>query len=54
MIYLDFQNAFDKVPYNELLAEFSNHRVRGKFLSVIKSWLIGKKQRVEINSPFSV
>lgn len=46
--------AFDKVHHKRLLRKFSNHKVRGKFLSVIKCWLIGRKQGVAINSPFSV
>lgn len=54
MIYLRLLKAFDKGHHKRLLRKFSNHKVRGKFLSVIKCWLIGRKQGVGINSPFSV
>ncbi|CAM4425189.1 unnamed protein product [Lepidochelys kempii] len=53
IVYLDFQKAFDKVPYQRLLHKLSCHGIRGKILSWIENWLKDREQRVGINGKFS-
>ncbi|CAM5146477.1 unnamed protein product [Natator depressus] len=53
IVYLDFQKAFDKVPYQRLLCKLSCHGIRGKILSWTENWLKDKEQRVGINGKFS-
>ena len=49
MIYLDFSKAFDSVPYRRLLKKLEAHGIKGKILSWIKDFLIGRKQLVVVN-----
>ena len=49
MIYLDFSKAFDSVPYRRLLKKLEAHGIKGKILSWIKDFLIGRKQQVVVN-----
>ena len=49
MIYLDFSNAFDSVPYRRLLKKLEAYGIKGKILSWIKDFLIGRKQHVVVN-----
>ncbi|CAM4398386.1 unnamed protein product [Caretta caretta] len=53
IVYLDFQKAVDKVPYQRLLHKLSCHGIRGKILSWIENWLKDREQRVGINGKFS-
>ena len=49
MIYLDFSKAFVSVPYRRLLKKLEAHGIKGKILSWIKDFLIGRKQQVVVN-----
>ena len=49
VIYLDFSKAFDKVPHERLLRKIKAHGIGGTLLDWIRSWLIGRKQRVSLN-----
>ena len=49
MIYLDFSKAFDSVLYRRLLKKLEAHGIKGKILSWIKDFLIGRKQQVVVN-----
>ena len=49
MIYLDFSKALDSVPYRRLLKELESYGKKGKILSWIKDFLIGRKQHVVVN-----
>ena len=53
VIYLDFQKAFDKVPWGRLMAKMEGHGIKGKILTWIRSWLSNRKQRVVLNGCFS-
>lgn len=48
-IYLDFQKAFDSVPYNRLLVKLEAYGVTGNILKWIKNFLSDRQQRVMIN-----
>ena len=48
VIYTDFSKAFDRVPHSRLLHKLSVYGIRGALLDWIKSWLVGRKQRVVI------
>ncbi len=48
-VYLDFQKAFDKVPYNKLMFNFKHHGIAGNLHSWIENWLSNRKHRVVIN-----
>ena len=49
IVYLDFSKAFDRVPHLRLLKKVEAHGIGGQLLKWIRSWLIGRKQRVVIN-----
>ena len=53
LIYLDFQKAFDKVPYERLLVKVMAHGIWGSAAQWIRNWLTGRSQRVWINQTFS-
>jgi len=53
LVYLDFSKAFDKVPRERLLAKLEAHKIHGKPLAWIRSWLTGRQQRVVINGKCS-
>ena len=39
VIYLYFQNAFDKVPHRRLLLKLVSHGISGKVAAWIENWL---------------
>lgn len=49
MIYFDFKKAFDLVPHCILITKLHRFGIRGKLLSWIQDWLIGRTQRVTLN-----
>ncbi len=49
IIYLDFQKAFDKVPYIRLLTKLNAHDKTGNIHKWIEDRLSERKQRVVIN-----
>ncbi len=53
VIYLDFAQAFDKVPRERLLNKVRAHGIRGRVLGWIRGWLTGRRQRVVLNGKFS-
>ena len=53
LINLDFQNAFDKVPHERLLAKVMAHGIQGCAAQWIRNWLAERHQRVWINQTFS-
>ena len=48
--YLDYRKAFDSVPYERLLIRFEGYGVKNPILGWIRNFLIGRSQRVVINS----
>jgi len=49
VIYTDFQKAFDSVLHRRLMSKLEAYGVHGHLLSWIKSFLMGRKQRVVVN-----
>jgi len=41
--YLDFQKAFDKIPYRRLFIKLDAHGIVGSILMWIKNWLSNRK-----------
>ena len=52
-IYLDFSKAFDSVPHLRLLEKLKSYGIGGCVLKWISDFLIGRRQRVNINGQFS-
>ena len=46
--YLDFQNAFDKVPHQRLLIKLKSHGTGESVVNWVRNWLCGRKQRVVV------
>ena len=46
IIYLDFQKAFDKVPYQRLLLKLKAHGIGVSITDWIEQWLTDRRQRV--------
>ena len=53
IIYLDFQKAFDKVPYTNLMMKVRSLGIRGKLGEWVENWLRNRQQRVTINGVYS-
>ena len=53
MIALDFSKAFDKVPHHQLIMKLWNYGVQGRTHAWIKSFLLGRTQRVEVDGEVS-
>ena len=47
-IYLDFQKAFDTVPFRRLLEKLYAYGIRGKLHKWIELFLIDRKQQVKV------
>ena len=52
-IYLDFSKAFDSVPHHRLLEKLKMYGISDKLLLWIKDFLIGRRQRVNVNGCYS-
>ena len=48
--YLDYRKAFDNVPYEKLLIKLEGYGVKNPILGWIRNFLIGRSQRVVIDS----
>ena len=53
VVYLDFAKAFDKVPHRWFVEKLKAQSLGGQVLSLIKSWLADRKQRVVLNGQAS-
>ena len=53
VILLDFQKAFDTVPYQRLLSKLSSYGIQNETYSWINSWLSWGKQRVIVDGSAS-
>ena len=49
VIYCDFAKAFDKVPWERLLAKMQGMGVGGNILGWVRKWLTGRVQSVVLN-----
>ena len=52
-IYTDFSKAFDKVSLTRLLQKLEANGISGKMLQWFKSYITGRRQRVQIGEYFS-
>lgn len=48
--YLDFQKAFDKIPYQGLLKNLRSQKIKEKILACINNLLKDWKQRLGVHS----
>ena len=48
-MYLDYQQAFDSVPHERLLAKLSGYGLKGKVLDWLRDFLYDRYQQVVIN-----
>ena len=53
LVYLDFQNAFDKVPHERLMVKVTAHGIQDDEARWMRNWLVGRRQRVCINQSYS-
>ena len=53
LVSLDFQKAFDKVPYERLVVKVNAHGIHGDAARYNRNWLAGRHQRVCINQSSS-
>lgn len=53
VIYLDFSKAFDRVPFNRLLAKLDHFGIRGELLSWIGAFLRGRQFSVRVGDSSS-
>lgn len=49
VVYCDFMKAFDKVPHLRLLHKLDKYQITGQYNTWIRSFLLGRKQRVIVN-----
>lgn len=52
-VFIDIQKAFDTVSHTQLLEKLEDIGIRGICLELIKSYLVGRKQCVQINNTIS-
>ena len=53
VVYLDFQEAFDKVPHQKCLLKLKAHGIGNDVFNWIEKWLTHRKQRVIIDIEIS-
>jgi len=53
VIMLDYQRAFDLVPFGRMLAKVSSHGIGGNVLKWIENWTTDRKQRCVLNGEHS-
>ena len=53
VIYLDFQKAFDKVPYQRLILMLKSHGMGNSIINWIEQWLTDRRQRVGVDGEIS-
>ena len=53
ILYIDFAKAIDKVQHSILLDKLEAIGIRGQILIWLKSYLLGRRQRVKMGNTFS-
>ena len=53
IIYLDFQNAFDKVPHQRLLLNLEAHGIGDGIIDWIEKWRTDRRQCVVVDGEVS-
>ena len=54
VIYLDFQNAFDKVPHQRLIRKLKSHGMGISIINWVEQWLTDRRQRVVVDGEVSI
>ena len=49
VIYLDFQEAFDKVPHQRLILKLKSHGRGNSIINWIEQWLTDRRQSVVVD-----
>ena len=53
VLYTDFSKAFDSVPDVHLFSKLEKYGIQGSILGWIKSFISGRRQRVDVDSSVS-
>lgn len=53
IVYLDFEKAFDRVPFKRLIAKLEHYGIRGKLLKWINCFLTNRTFKVKVGSTMS-
>ena len=53
VVYLDYQKAFDKVPYQRLLLKLKGHGIGNDVINWIVKWLTHRRQRGIVDGEIS-
>ena len=53
IVYLDYRKAFNSVPHERRLNKFEAYGIKGEIHKWIRNFLIGRTQRVIVNSEYS-
>ena len=53
MVLMDLSKAYDCIPYDLLLAKLKAYGIEKKSINLLRSYLIGRRQRVKLNSEYS-
>ena len=53
VIYLDFQEAFDKVPHQRIIFKLNSHGMGNSILNWIEQWLTNRRQRAVVDEEVS-
>ena len=53
LMFIDFSKAFDTVKHSVLISTLEHYGVRGPVLTLLTSYISGRKQFVECNGEFS-
>ena len=53
LIYLDFQEAFDKVPHQSQILQLKSHVMGNSIINWIEQWLTDRRQRVVVDGEVS-
>ena len=53
LVYLDFQEAFDKVPYERLLLKLRAHGITGQWNNIILNFITGRTMAIRVGDELS-
>ena len=53
MVLMDLSKAYDCIPYDLLLTKLKAYGIDKKSINLLRSYLIGRRQRVKLNSEYS-
>ena len=53
LVYLDFQEAFDKVPYDRLLLKLRAHGITGQWNNIILNFITGRTMAIRVGDELS-